>query len=372
LPQSGAGDAAGGTAVKRIATEMKATRGRIRSLWVEYNIEFRRLSPPDQGSETVRYEFAFRDNAAYCYFRNVSRPPTADPRAHSEQPRVYEDGSVLLKWYPERRLALETPVAAVLQQRGIDHFKRTEHYLDAQGYWPYPSPPEVHAAGADRQASQAFFLPQALDEAAYRLLPEPEVIDGATCQVLELSGPDPGSVLDRVWVDPQLGYAPRKRLWAPLGETGPGTTRVHHLRDYRTVQSPVALPWEVESTALVPDRSQKEKLVPVMTALLTVERLEVNTVPASAFRPVYAPGTIIEDGTTGAVRIVPGGEDLLELLVDQARQDFPALGRAGIEEDTASPAAHLVLAGALGCAAGVISFAATRLLRRRRACGVPR
>ena len=53
------------------------------------------------------------------------------------------------------------------------------------------------------------FLTKSL--ASYRVLPEPELVDGHRCWIVEWPG------MDRIWVDPECGFVIRRRIyhWGP-------------------------------------------------------------------------------------------------------------------------------------------------------------
>ncbi|HEX7377809.1 MAG TPA: hypothetical protein VF278_11885 [Pirellulales bacterium] len=214
-------------------------------------------------------------------------------------PITFLDESRYVKWWPRSRLAREVDVAAVLARGG--DFIRDCEWLESLGFFPDK---------AHRPKHDGFFLPEAFQRAEYFVRPEWEEVDGARCRVVELRG------IDRVWLDPDIGFMPRRREWRPPSG-GSTIYRAHNFEcsDFRRFGENLWLPWLTRREMLMHVDTERSVLAPVLIAHTIVGMLSES---ADVRPPTYLPGTVVtedRDGTVLIARILPGGEDTLDEVI---------------------------------------------------------
>jgi hypothetical protein len=124
----------------------------------------------------------------------------------------------------------------------------------------------------------------------YKVLPTMEAVDGQLCYVVDLAG------RDRLWVDPQLGFALRQRIKLESPGTDKTPYKSHHytLSDYTEAAPGV---WVPKKVSLVYFRQEMKagKLVnqPAIEIRIQVESIKINQIDAQFFNPEVRPKTIL-------------------------------------------------------------------------------
>jgi hypothetical protein len=184
-------------------------------------------------------------------------------------------------------------------------------------------------------AQTSFYLPYALDfspegEKAHfwSVRPKLESVDGAPCHVLE------SKEMDRIWVDPALGFAIRFRdnrhtLQEIPPSDWPLMQRIH-LADYTEITPQIWLPKRVEVVTFAHARSpQNFWNRPNVVQLMTASMVKVNEqVPESLFFFNFPPGTMVTDYIDKKHYRVTGKEgEEMSWVVDLAKDNLPSQGR---------------------------------------------
>jgi hypothetical protein len=164
-----------------------------------------------------------------------------------------------------------------------------------------------------------YWIPDALERNhdKYRVLPNRETWDGAECLVLEWAG------RDRLWIDPALGYAIRRREFRRTD--GVMRDRVF-FRDFQIVSDELWLPRLIEREQYCSKedpRSLQNQVSGVRT--LRVQSLEIVTVPEHDFIVDVPPGVHVHDNVRGIVydALGPGEDPIAEAEATVRRQLNP-------------------------------------------------
>lgn len=146
---------------------------------------------------------------------------------------------------------------------------------------------------------------------AYRVLPETEEVNGAPCHVVVAEG------FDKIWVDPELGCAVRKRERYFSPETPYLVTRETHT-DF--VQSGgIWVPKTVVEDVFSPLSNPKEYWnKQYLEVTLRVSEIAINGVADDDFKLLLPAGSYVEDRTAGRLYEVPG--DKTDALSDLAKE----------------------------------------------------
>jgi hypothetical protein len=332
----------------QIRKGISESRDRLRSIEVEVEVPEHDPGGGTQAPGILRRVLAARDASRYVYsvHFNADQPPGLDLDTNE----IYYDGTskVLEEFRPAQRYC-ET------FRRDADKFSwkvRVEFFLECTGWWP----PGDRSRPPVRESP--FLLFEALADERCRVLPVQEKAGEAWCHVVERPG------VDRLWLDPEIGFAPRRRQWYH----GHPTIRniEYTLSDYREAAPKVWIPWRIRRLVVNPTRRASEKPVGIEgeTEAIVV-RAEVNRVPESRFRLAVPPGTLIWDGDTGVMRQVPGGLAFLETVAELAerRSALYARQRSAPPGGPAASGRHEVLSAVL---AGGLLISAITILQARR------
>jgi hypothetical protein len=305
------------------------SRASIRCLKVTYAEAMDSLSTQDHhkneySSAVYVAEAAFTPDLLYYRLQNVSggRGPF-----EARPPFVYLTRTEFLKWWPHCRCASRKTPAEGFDAHFFDH----EHYFAAVGFWasslasPGPEDPSL----ANVLASQP-----------YTVAATNAIVDGAPCwKVLR-----PGH--DEVWLDPALGFAPRRRLWQSRStDQQGGAAFLYEAQDFREVLPHVWFPWLVQTTRYDSKEGEPSKGTPFLMSQILVRDIHVNDFTSSDLRTPLPPGTLIEDETLQKTLLLPGGEDLLDQVAADVRERFPAPTRGPpLPQDDLRPVSILTAA----------------------------
>lgn len=169
---------------------------------------------------------------------------------------------------------------------------------------PVPNPESILALGIDKHGRE------------YTVRPAPEEVDGRSCVVLERPGHD------RVWVDPERGYMPRK-----LELLVPGTAQVRErlLFDREQQVGAVWLPKQISRDqygGLDEDKALQSKVT--NRYLLTVSDLSDRPVSDGTFSLEVKEGMTVQDKFRGMNYQKHGaGTNTLTSTLDEAQRTIP-------------------------------------------------
>ncbi len=190
------------------------------------------------------------------------------------------------------------------------------------------------------------FLPQFLQEnkSKYRVLAAPEDIEGALCWVAEWPG------MDKIWVDPQRGFAITRRefAWGP----GKPLKYAHRNHDFREVKPGLWLPFRQGEDRYASVVAEKESLWGKVAATneYTLLAAEFDNVPDSQFEVKLPPGTRVIDMVRDFRYAVSGTGDTdpFTAEIEEARRERQGLEPTGSRKRWIIAAANLVLLAVVG------------------------
>ncbi|HTU91506.1 MAG TPA: trypsin-like peptidase domain-containing protein [Gemmataceae bacterium] len=166
-----------------------------------------------------------------------------------------------------------------------EHFYAPIMYLAGLGLRPIDPKPHTAIQRADQQ--QFWFPDNFAVYANCKIRPNEEQVDGASCVVIEaereikLDG-KAARVTDRIWFDPQLGYAPRK--WEQRLDGKFSSLRVN--TEFEEFAPGCWLPWTATWTRGTPLWVAPElRDRPAYTYNMRLRKARVNDVPDTLFRP---------------------------------------------------------------------------------------
>lgn len=194
---------------------------------------------------------------------------------------------------------------------------KDDDYLRMCGWWPNDDEPSTEA-----DSDFAIHLRFVVENPHYALLADAESVDGHSCCVVENSG------VDRLWLDPALGYAIRKR--EIYDERG----RVRHrscvksfqrcdLTGKTNEQASVWMPTRIFNEFKTDDANvRSDSRTGLAKAEIVVQWVSVNSVDDQSFRFIPPPGTLVYDRDVNSWRQIPGGRDLLDenIAIEQERR----------------------------------------------------
>jgi hypothetical protein len=269
--------------LEQIYRGASAAHKRIKNVRVEYTMVIRQLQPLPSAKTplgqaafgTFRVRFAYDGDRRFMNLRTDGGSKANQPGTavfDGENSYMYESGR--LSFYPGTKEqgceAMEFYCTEMLDLAITDHQKAS---LDDSWQYPHtlrPRPFQTH-----------------------KVLPQQEVVDGAWCHVIEQPG------IHKLWVDPQLGFALRKKEMYQVAMRGreivPG--KKLHLADYSyskhvEVEPGLWLPKRCERTTYArgsdPEAfwNQQDTLTTI-----TVHELVVNQVTDEDFDLELPPGT---------------------------------------------------------------------------------
>jgi hypothetical protein len=300
----------------------------VRSLHVSYEVRAVPLASPESVKKFLAVEFLISEERSYAmkgvkeYYR-FKRPSTADRIAPNTEPdySTIPGGDAIkstldreraiversdpgalkrlragpVRMNPELEVAFDGTVIRRKSFGGIGADIWKPENLPASGMWferefLWTSGLAAPNTIASTSYLNAFDLPGLLGRGEFKLQPGKETIDGQPCVVLV------SAQNDRVWLDPSLGYAIRKReRFHP--ETGALKERWHNT-EFREVLPGLWLPWSWHvdrcPSHLAPADVRGK---PLLRYGSQVKTLELNNVPDSLFELKFDPGTSVMDTT---------------------------------------------------------------------------
>ena len=198
---------------------------------------------------------------------------------------------------------------------------------------------------------------------AYRVLPETEEVNGAPCHVVVAEG------FDKLWVDPELGCAVRKRDRYFSPETPYLVMRETH-SDF--VQSGgVWVPKTVVEHIFCPLSNPKEYWnKQYLEITLRVSEIAINGVTDDDFKLLLPPGSFVDDWTTGRLYEVPG--DKLHALSDLAKEGAEYVPVASTERSRSRTVRLTLILGINALVLLIVGGALLIRMLRRRSAGSSR
>jgi hypothetical protein len=253
------------------------------------------------------------------------------------------------RFYEKSRSGFKSPATWKIKDEG---------YLRMCGWWPREDEPSAEA-----DLKVAIHLRFVMDNPHYSLLADTAEVDGHPCHVVESPG------VDRLWLDPALGYAIRKR------EIYDGTGGVRHRTSVKAFQqcdvigkdnerASIWMPIRISNDYEADDASEaSDGVAKLRNADIVVERISVNGVDDLRFEFVPPPGTVIYDRDSDSHHQIPGGRDLLDenIGIEQSLQR--------VVRKTAPRSDFEVHSLVVGVAALVLSILYFAFIRQKRAPG---
>jgi hypothetical protein len=165
-----------------------------------------------------------------------------------------------------------------------DQFRMEFMYLAGVGLRPIDPQPGVET----RKTQQQFWFPKNFDlYSKCRILPIEEIIDGTPCIVVEsdwkrMSMKDVDvHVIDRIWFDPAVGFAPRK--WKQRVNESLESVRTNS--DFEEMAPGCWLPWESTWTFFPPVWASEEyRDLPAYRFNIRLRKAHLNRVDADYYR----------------------------------------------------------------------------------------
>lgn len=260
----------------------------IKSVRVTYDLTTQKLAddpfiPKEAVWGTRRITFVIEGNRRYLHL-------TPSNKSAKEFIASF-DGNETLKWSGTRAFVVDGKL------RECEGF---ELYCNTVLQLPYMDADKVNR-------ENLWFLSYVLNlhKQEYRLRSKQEQIDGAWCYVLECPN------RDIIWVDPQLGYAMRKRETLLVVDAAKGISRKqfeYTFRDFAEGAPGISVPKTatmVRFGRLVKDGPQ----VPVIEWKISVLEISLNQVQEKDFEVKIPPGTTVVKGNESF--LVPGDRELL-------------------------------------------------------------
>ncbi|QEG01908.1 hypothetical protein Mal15_59890 [Stieleria maiorica] len=287
----------------------------VESIEIRYSDQRWSLQKQNRGNpvvEAVHYIWTPRHSNL---FRQSVAGSLHDHPLHPGMPIMREYGGVISKHWPSFR-KLEYQLSDK-QHQGL-----SVEYFEQLGVWPYP----------DRPATRPdYFFPSVLIVGQARLATATERVDGFECVVIDRETEG----VDRIWLDPALGFMPRRRLMERSRVPTRQDSRMEvSFRDYRDIGSGLSLPFQIRSRQLRRLSEPAGEFGVIGEASVSVEEIQLNQVKATALSlPVLLPGTVVEHADSDRRHVVAGGERLLVEATERAIEvfDWPHAGgnRAG-------------------------------------------
>lgn len=278
-------------------------QSRIRSVEVEYHGRFKRLAeaPSAQKMGESKYRMHFKTDGR----RSRSHTSEIDP-PRADTITVF-DGLHCLEFEPKYSMA----TLASTVRSSLDSY---EHYCSPALQFLFRDSDKV-------QYDNGWFYPHVMREVngewRYRVLPDPETIDGAKCLVVEYAGHD------KLWIDNRLhGVVRRRQRWEPNGKES-WLWSDHRFDDFVEAESQLFVPRRCTYTQYgSPADPPQWKDVPVFETQIQVDRIVLNQVTDEDFRIDLPGGTLVL--TEGNQRYIVPGERSTEKLDELvARMPLP-------------------------------------------------
>jgi hypothetical protein len=303
-----------------IAESLLSTHNRLHSLEVQYCVSAPTGDPKDprrfdRHRLVVKDTYRYRDNVHFT----TRYPPDCDLN-HSVQ---YFSGKALGTFYVHSRIYEITWEKAATYSFKV----LSDGFLDAYGWWPEHDDPLVI-----RDGKPGMHLRYVVVHPDYTLREGAESVDGHPCYVVE----NPGK--DRLYLDPTIGYALRKREVENAQSGSIGTFLLEGFQRYQladgTETASLWVPARIRFLASPVAGDGRAKLTDYE---LQVEDVRLNQADDSVFRFVPPPGTLTQDRDTGKWSCTPGGRDLLDQSVSIAQQSRSIAAGADYASNVVKP-----------------------------------
>jgi hypothetical protein len=194
-----------------------------------------------------------------------------------------------------------------------------QYYADAM-FYPIGrariEDPEKRPPWPPYYKGQDYWLPTGFkrNRDRYRLLAQREAVDGADCVVLDWPG------RDRIWLDPALGYAIRKREF----QWTSGTMRDRLVsRDFQVVAENLWLPRAIvhEQFCTADDRPSMKNLVSGIRTI-RVSEIRVEAAPEDTFIVAVPEGAAVNDMVRNIFyeSVAPGDDPIARAEAEVRRQ----------------------------------------------------
>lgn len=281
----------------------------IRNVRVEYDYNWKKLlnvpSFSSMHGDLTPYhvDFAFDGERRYLDLKATDTLPKGAPRRQHKV--VLFDG--------QRSYAIDKDTLAMVSV--IEGKERTcedlEIYCHNVLLIPYRDQDRI-------EENRSIFYPYCLQKIRgrylFHVLPKQDLVDDHWCHVLECPG------YEKLWVDPSIGCAIRKRERYTKTKGKPLLFQRHHSFRFIEGASGILVPTKFTGTYFAgPDDPPEFLGRPYLELILSVSRVSVNKVTDADFNVPLKPGTIVV-GKQGSYRIKGDKAILLNELADVAKE----------------------------------------------------
>jgi hypothetical protein len=276
-----------------IAAAHQLRRQSVESFLVEYELRAKALADMKVLHEYLGtgyllnedHTFAAMDDLRYFHYvghYEVKKGVVSNP---TERTVVYEGGKVTKERRTTRRGGPELVMVEAVRKHDFLNFPI---YYTGAACFAFPDPSEKEPGSVTGR----HHIPEMFKRATFAVAPRTEAIDGSECVVIEAIGEQ------KLWLDPQKGYAVRKREFYKDGNH----TRTIYCRELVEVTPALWLPRQVSLFDLAPKLASAEyRGKALLQTDIRVRQLEANRKDHEAlFRLKIPPGIqVIDETLTG-------------------------------------------------------------------------
>jgi hypothetical protein len=283
--------------VAEIAAGIAESQARIESLQVQYRRTKKAIA--EESSDPWPWNqvtIAFKDSKSYCEHLR----PEAGKELYTQ---AAFDGEVSRAQVGKRAYSINEV--------------RTRH-TEMDWYTIHTFLPFTSHAQKQMQKGDDFFLPKMLTELPYAVRRQRELVDDHSCVVVE----NPGK--DTLWIDPQLGFAVRKRVYGH-SPTSTFSTSHYYLSEFEEVASGVWLPRRSVRESFLRGPTVGRESEPAFRETIEVSKISANDVPDDLFVLSFPPGAWVSDFrdtvARGTYQVPKEGVDPLDASIKDAIAD---------------------------------------------------
>ncbi len=307
----------------QIRNIVSISHDRLRDLMVEYTARDSTKGSPERGTPVNRR--IVQTSGASRFVSSIHSGEGFEENLDINYNIIFYNGKLILEYYPHFFFAKRLEGGAGRYAFKLKH----EFLLECLGWCPPGDATEVPAGVA-----VPYPLPRVLSDTRCRIARDLERVGGSWCYVIERPP------VDRIWLDPSVGFAMRRREWRPEGFP---TATTYELSDYREALPEVWLPWKIRRSAIDPHSGSSDRSTSV-----EVRRIEVNAdVDAGRFELAPGPGTLVYDADANRYSQVKGGLHRLDEILRLAEGRLDRYRKMSVSEGgrtgTTKPVFYAVL-----------------------------
>ena len=293
--------------LERVAEAYREQDGELRSLFVEYRHvgrvmataeeAFKHLGPIAMKTEETR-AFAFKGIRRYSRFARTDS--LADDLVTMELCQKESDGKLRttraaansIRAFDGRTVRIRNPggmSASIIDPKAVEH---EADYFDSEYLSAIlRASPDAFNHSEDRAARR---LASLIDNGLCVARPAPELVDGASCVVIEVRQKSPFTL----WCDPAIGYAVRRLEGNFDFGAGPRPSRTR-CGDFVRLCASLWLPRSCETAIYADAAARESNLAPLATWASNVLEIHANDVSDEIFTLTIPEGTQVLDHRKG-------------------------------------------------------------------------